>query len=380
MFEEYLPIFFLVLFGVITFIELVYYYVVFARFSFMKKKKATAIQQVPVSVVMVVKDAASVLLKTLPRLLNQQYDDFEIVMVNDNSQDETKLLILEYQQQYKNIKLVDLETAVTTIRGKKFALSMGIRCASHEHIIITDPECSPTSTHWIEKMAQNFVGQKKIVLGYSTYEKRNTPFNRLLHFDTLFNAMEYFSLARIHSTYRGDNKNLAFASSLFDAQRGFAAHNHISYGDEDIFISRAANKSNTAIEFSPDAVTVLQRGTNHRYWRDHKEGLYFTRKYNTFKNRLLLNGFGVVNILFYVTLALAVIFTYSDIVLLSVTLGIIALRLISQYFVFGFAAKKLQEKQVIPALLFYDLIFAFLNPIYYLAAQLHRERFSSSTR
>ena len=188
------------------------------------------------------------------------------------------------------------------------------------------------------------------------------------------------STARISVLYRGDNKNLAFVSSLFDAQRGFAAHNHISYGDEDIFISRAANKNNTAIEFAPEATTVLQRGTNHRYWRDHKEGLYFTRKYNTLKNRLLLNGFGVVNFLFYVTLALAVIFTYSDIVLLSVTLGIIALRLISQYFVFGFAAKKLQEKQVIPALLLYDLIFAFLNPIYYLAAQLHHERFSSSTR
>ena len=375
MIEEYLPIIIVVLFGVITFLELIYYYVIYARFSFLKKKKAVAIQNVPISIVMVVKDAASVLLKTLPKLLNQQYEDFEVVIVNDNSQDETQLLVVEYQQQYKNIKLVNLDTAVTTIRGKKFALSMGIRCATYDHVIITDPECSPTSSHWLEKMTQNFVGQKRIVLGYSTYEKRNNLFNRLLHFDTLVNAVQYFSLARIHSTYRGDDKNMAFTKSLFDAQRGFASHNHISYGDEDIFISRAATKNNTAIEFSHDAVTVLQRGTNHRYWRDHKEGLYFTRKYNTFKNRLILNSYGVINFLFYVALVFAILITLNDLVLLCVTLGIIASRIISQYFVFGFAAKKLNEKQVIPALLIYDIIFTILNPLYYLAAQIHHDRF-----
>ncbi len=332
-------------------------------------------QHEPISIVMVVKDAASVLLKTLPRLLNQQYETFEVVIVDDNSQDETKLLVVEYQQQYKNIKLVNLDSAVTTIRGKKFAISMGIRCASYNHILLTDPECAPTSTHWLEKMAQNFVGQVKIVLGYSTYEKRNNPFNRLLHFDTLVNAVQYFSLARIRSTYRGDNKNLAFCKSLFDAQRGFASHNHISYGDEDIFIARAANKKNTAIEFSPEAFTVLQRGANHRYWKDHKEGLYFTRKYNTFKNRFILNSYGIINLLFYVVLVFAILLTINDILLLSVTLGIMGVRIISQYFVFGFAAKKLHEKQVIPALPLYDLIFAILNPIYYIAAHIRHDRF-----
>ena len=180
MFEKYLPIIFVVLFGIITFLELIYYYVIFARFSFHKKKKAVSIQQVPVSVIMVVKDAAGVLLKTLPRLLNQQYAQFEVVIVNDNSQDETKLLVLEYQQQYKNIKLVDLDSAVTTIRGKKFAISMGVRCASYEHLLFTDPECTPSSSHWLGKMAENFVGQTRIVLGYSTYQKRNNPFNRML--------------------------------------------------------------------------------------------------------------------------------------------------------------------------------------------------------
>lgn len=373
--EVSLPSLVVILFGAITFIELAYYYLIYARFSFQRKKPQKSFYQPPVSVVMVAKDAAGVLLKTLPKFLNQQYGDFEVVVVDDNSQDDTKLLILEYQQQYTNLKLVELDTAVTTIRGEKFALSMGIRCASHPFLLVTNPECAPSSTHWLEKMAGNFEGGKQIVLGYSTFEKKNNPFNRLLHFDNLLNAIQYFSLARIHSPYRGDAKNMGFTEQVFTQQRGFAKHNHISYGEEDIFISRAANKNNTGIEYTPDAVTILQRGALHHYWKDHKQGLYYTRRYNTFRNRFLLTSYAIINLLFYVALAFAIVYSIGNILLIAVTAGIAAVRVISQYFVFGFAAKKLNEKQVIPGLILYDLLFALLNPLYFMDAQIRHDRF-----
>lgn len=365
----------LIIFGFITLIELLYYYVIFARFAFQKKRKVTSAEQVPVSIILVVKDAASTLLKTLPRLLNQHYGQFEIVVVNDNSRDETEMLVVEYKNQYPNIKLVNLDSAVTTIRGRKFAISMGIRCASYEHLLFIDAECVPTSSHWLEKMASHFADRKSIVIGYSTYEKRNSFFNRMLHFDTLFNAVQYFSHAIIGSTYRADGKNMAFNKVLFTKQRGFAAHNHISCGEEDIFISKAATKKNTAIEYDPEAFTVLQRKSKHTYWLSHKEGLYYTRKFNTLKNRILLASYDLINLLFYVALVVAILLTKADIMLLSIVLGIIFVRIVSQYLVFGFSAKKLNEKQVIPCLLIYDLLFAILNPLYYLLSKINHKKF-----
>lgn len=375
MFEVSLPSLIVIVFGAVTFVELLYYYLIYARFSFTKKKAQKYLYQPPVSIVMVAKDAAGVLLKTLPKFLNQQYGDFEVVVVNDNSQDDTKMLVVEYQQQYSNLKLVELDTAVTTIRGEKFALSMGIRCASHPYLVLTNPEYAPTSTHWLEKMAGNFENDRQIVLGYSTFEKKKSPFNRLLHFDNLLNAVQYFSLAQIHSTYRGDVKNLGITQQIFAQQRGFASHNHIRYGEEDIFISKAANAKNTAIEFSQDAVTVLQRDARFNKWLDHKQGLYYTRRFNSLKNRLLLGVYALVNLLFYVGLAFAILFSIGNVLLLSVTGGIFALRILSQYLVFGFAAKKLNEKQVIPGLLLYDLLFAVLNPLYYIDALIRHDRF-----
>lgn len=375
MLEMKLSLVVLIVFGAIAFVELLYYYGIFARFSFRRKKQAAVSEQVPVSIIIVVQNLAAVLLKTLPRILNQSYSKFELVVVDCNSQDDTKKLLYEYASQFPNLKIVNLDSAVTSIRGRKFAISMGIRCANYEHVLLTDAECRPSSPYWLERMASHFSDRKHIVLGYSTYEKKNNPFNRLLHFDNLFNAMQYFGHAIAKTTYRGDGKNVAYEKGLFYAQKGFASHNHICYGDEDIFISKASKKNNTDIEYSPEAVTVLQRGAIHNYWLHHKEGLYYTRKFNTLKNRILLNGYDLINLLFYIALAFAILLTLNNMTLLCITLSIAGVRILSQYFVFGFAAKKLDEKQIIPFLLIYDIIFAILNPIYHLAARIHHHRF-----
>lgn len=376
MLKENLYLGVLVVLGLIVLLQVLYYYGLYARFSFRKKKNKVADEDVPISVVVVVKDAASTLLKFFPRILNQQYPAFEVVVVNDHSHDDdTELLVKEYQSQYPNVKLVNLSSSVSTIRGSKFAVSMGIRCATYDHILLTDAACAPASPHWLERMAKCFAGKKTIVLGYSSYAKRNNPFNRLMRFDNLQNALQYFSLALAHSTYRGDSRNLAFDKSLFYKQKGFASHNHISCGIEDIFISRAAKPNNTAVEFSPDSFTVLQKSVSYRAWRKHKTGLYYTRKMNTLKNRFLLNGIAVLNLLFYAALAYAVVLFLHQPVLLAVALGIAAFRIVNQYIVFGVAAAKLNEKQVVPCLLLYDLFFAVANPLYYLSAKLNHQKF-----
>ena len=187
----------LIIFGVVTLIQLVYYYIIYGRFAFHRKKSALGFRDIPVSVVVVVRDDAAQLLQTLPQLLEQQYSFFEIVIVNDRSRDEYSLqAIQEYKERYPNIKIVDLSTAVSTSRGKKMAISMGIKCASYDHILLTSPNCTPTSKQWLSLMAENFQFQKKIVLGYSTFTKKRSPYNHFLHFDNM-RAVAY-GLYRIH--------------------------------------------------------------------------------------------------------------------------------------------------------------------------------------
>ena len=365
----------LILFGVVTLIQLVYYYIIYGRFAFYRKKNPLGFRDIPVSVVVVVRDDASQLLQTLPYLLEQQYSFFEIVVVNDRSRDEHSILaIQEYKERYPNIKIVDLSTAVSTSRGKKMAISMGIKCATYDHILLTSPNCKPASKLWLSQMAQNFQFQHKIVLGYNTFDKKKGPYSHFLHYDNLINAVQYFSHALLHTTYRGDLNNVAFVRPLFYQQKGFIAYNHLLYGEEDIFIHRASNKNNTAIEFSPDAATIRQHTPQYRYWRLHKVSLFFTRKYNSFKNRCLLSLYELSNLLFYVCLTLSILASLHQPIALYITLGIALVRIISMYVVMGISAKKLQEKQIIPYFLFYDILFSLLNPLYWLSAKINHKK------
>ncbi len=365
----------LILFGVVTLIQLVYYYIIYGRFAFHRKKNPLGFRDIPVSVVVVVRDDASQLLQTLPYLLEQQYSFFEIVVVNDRSRDENSLLaIQEYKDRYPNIKMVDLSTAVSTSRGKKMAISMGIKCATYDHILLTSPNCKPASKLWLSQMAQNFQFQHKIVLGYSTFDKKKGPYSHFLHYDNLIGAVQYFSHALLHTTYRGDLNNVAFVRPLFYQQKGFIAYNHLLYGEEDIFIHRASNKNNTTIEFSSDAATVRQHTPQYRYWRLHKVSLFFTRKYNSLKNRCLLSLYELSNLLFYVCLTLSILASLHQPVALYITLGIALVRIASMYIVMGISAKKLQEKQIIPYFLFYDILFSLLNPLYWLSAKINHKK------
>lgn len=365
----------LIIFGVITLIQLVYYYVIYGRFAFYRKKGALGFRDIPISVVIVVRDDAAQVLQTLPSLLEQQYSFYEIVIVNDRSRDENSLhAIREYKDRYPNIKIVDLSTAVSTSRGKKMAISMGIKCASHDHILLTSPNCKPASPQWLSMMAENFQFQHKIVLGYNTFAKKKGPYSHFLHYDNLVGAVQYFSHALLHTTYRGDLNNVGFVRPLFYRQRGFISYNHLLYGEEDIFIHRASTRDNTAIEYAAEAATVRQHTPQYSHWRLHKVSLFFTRKYNSLKNRIMLGLYELSNLLFYVFLVLSILAALHIPLLLYITAGIAVVRIASMYVVMGLSAKKLSEKTVIPHLLFYDLLFSLLNPLYWLSAKLQHNK------
>lgn len=366
-----------ILFVVIAVVQLIYYFIVYGKFAFHRKKSALSLREIPLSVVIVVRDNASQVLQTLPKFLEQQYPNYEIVIVNDRSPDEQSIFaIKEYQKRFSNVKFVDLSDAVSTSRGRKMAVSMGIKCSTHGNIVITDPDCIPASEHWLSNLSQNIQGQKKIVLGYSTYIKRRTPYNAFLHFDKLVDAVQYFSLSLFNSTYRGDFSNIVFMRNLFYQQKGFTSFNHLQWGEEDIFIHNVATPTNTAIEYSPDSAIISQNIPSYGYWRLHKISLFFTRKFNSLKNRTILSVYNITNLLFYVFLVFAILFNITNPVFLYTTIGIAVVRIASMYVVFGISAKKLNEKQIIPHLLFYDILFSLLNPLYWLASKLNNKKIS----
>jgi cellulose synthase/poly-beta-1,6-N-acetylglucosamine synthase-like glycosyltransferase len=329
---------------------------------------------VPVSIVISAKNEAHHLIRTLPLYLQQLYPQFEVVVVNDNSTDETANVIRDFMTQHPHLKLVDLTSSVTNIQGKKFPLSIGIKAASYDTLLLTDANTFPSSVYWLQNMANHFTGKTEVVLGYSTFEKKPGFLNRFIHYDTMHTALQYFSYSLAGIPYMGNGKNLAYTKSLFMGKKGFASLNHLKYGDDDLFVAQIANKNNCKIEYYKNSHTFSHSKQRLKDWFAEKRRHSSTFRYYKTVHKFLLNTYSLFTFLFFVVFGFALFFSFQNRVLLAVLLGIFVVKTGFQYFLFGKAASKLNEKNVIPFILFFDILFAVFNLFFFILSIFTRRK------
>lgn len=323
-----------------TMIQLAYYWFFFARLAFYRKPEADKSRQQPVSVIICARDEARNLAMNLPGILVQEYpSSHEIIVVDDNSFDESRYLLEELKKTFKDLHIIELKQEALLIPGKKYPLSVGIKSSRHEILLLTDADCVPATEHWITKMQEGFAEGIEIVLGYGAYHKKKGWLNKLVRMETLHSAMQYLSYALAGRAYMGVGRNLAYRKELFFRHKGFSAHNHVPGGDDDLFINMAARPGNTAIVVDPESFTLSQPAGTWRQWRRQKSRHYSTAKYYKPSHQWLLGLYALSQFLFYPMMVCSILF-YP---LWWIPVSVAGLRLISQLAVGYGVAKKLGE-------------------------------------
>lgn len=354
----------LIAFGLSLFIQLYYYLVFYSRILFYKNHTGKKDTQEPVSVIICARNEEENLEKNLPSILTQNYPDYEVIVVNDCSEDETEFVLERFQKKYKHLKTTTIKQDEKFYHSKKLALTIGIKAAKNEFLLLTDADCIATSNKWIEKMQANFTDKTEIILGYGGYKREKKLINNFIRFDTLFIALQYLTFALSNRPYMGVGRNLAYRKSLFFKHKGFAQHNHIESGDDDLFVSQAATKQNTAIEISHESITRSEAEQSFGAWFKQKKRHTSTSKLYKFgtKWRLFLENFSRVSFYTFFVLSL-VFFQYYYIYIL----GAFAFRMILQLIIFKATMKKLHEKNLwLPSLL-YDFFMPFISFSFILA-------------
>ncbi|MFT3825459.1 MAG: glycosyltransferase [Chitinophagaceae bacterium] len=330
-------------FCLVTFIQLLYYWLLFRRVAFHTPSAKERSQQHAVSVIICARDEAANLARNLPGVLVQKYPStHEIIVVNHNSQDETRYLLEEFKKTFKNLHIVNLEQEAKGIPGKKYPLSIGIKEARHEILLLTDADCVPASEDWLQKMQDAYEDGIEIVLGHGSYNKRSGILNKLIRFENFHTAIQYFSYALAGIPYMGVGRNLSYKKSLFFSNKGFSSLNHIIGGDDDLFINRIATKSNTQVMLDPETFTMSEPKKTFGNWVRQKNRHYTTAKYYKPLHKWLLGMYTTTHFLFYPLLALSIIFFNWQI-----SLGVFAVRTITQFIIYFNAMKKLQEKDLL---------------------------------
>ena len=346
----------IVLFLISTFIQLFYYFFFYTRVPFSKIKKSKARVQ-PVSIVICARNEARNLQKNLPLILNQDYAEFEVIVVNDCSDDNTEELLEDLEKKYARLKTTHIKKDAKFTHGKKLALTIGIKAASHEWLLLTDADCKPGTEQWISGMQKNFSKKTSVVLGYGAYSREKSLINNFIRFDTFFIALQYFGFAMAGRPYMGIGRNLAYRKSLFFENKGFAAHRKLTSGDDDLFINQVATAGNTKVEFSFDTHTYSEAEKTFYDWLRQKKRHLTTGSHYNMGTKGLLAGEIISRVLFYILFIVLLV----DLKFFIIVLAAFFIRLFTMLTIYKIGMTRLKEMNLFVPSLFYDILSPFIN-------------------
>ena len=348
-------VFLFILFIISTLILLCYYLCFFKKFiNYHKAYQSNSFP--PVSILICAKNEAKNLEKFLPLIYQQDYPEFEVVLINDRSVDETHDIMRSYKRKYPK------QTIITNIphskdkrlaQNKKYALTMGIKAARNNHLLFTDADCQPLSKQWVKLMSTQLNKDKQIVLGYGKYQKQKSWLNKLIRYETMQTALQYFSYAIKGIPYMGTGRNLAYTKELFMKNNGFYKHLDVMSGDDDLFVNEVATNTNTAICLKPESFT---ESIPKSKWSDYiyqKRRHITTAKFYQSKHKKLLGLYSLSLLFFWFTSIYLLISNF----LFGWVFTLFILRILVSWYIQYKSARKLQEKDLV---LFYPFLEIFL--------------------
>ena len=278
-----------------------------------------------------------------------------MIVVDDSSEDGSDLLLERWSRQYGNLYHTFVPRGARVLSNKKLALTIGIKAAHYDYLLLTDADCRPESKHWIREMMKGFSNeQTELVLGFSPYFEKKGLLNHIIGYDTLFNGLQYMGMARAGKPYMGVGRNLAYKRETFFSVGGFKGLLGNRAGDDDLFVNRIATASNTAVVNNSDSLIWSVPKTTWREWFHQKRRhLSVSPQYRT-RSKIQVTLEPLSRGIFYAcVLASAIV---GSIELISIALALFLLRLLVQLIIINVSVRRLNMRGYGLGLIAYDII------------------------
>lgn len=350
--------------GVLFIIQQVYYWGLYNRInrhcqSVDKGQIAFTTELPPISVIICAHNEVDNLRNNLKSILEQDYPQFEVIVVNDGNADDTDDYLTVLREQYPHLYHSFVPDSSRYISHKKLAVTLGIKASKYNWLVFTDANCQPQSDQWLRLLARNFTPQTQIVLGYSNYEQGKGWLHTRIAFDNLFTYMRLLGFALLQKPYMGIGRNLAYRKELFYTHKGFSAHLNLLRGDDDLFVNQTANSKNTRVETTPSSVIHMQPVIHYKVWKEEKIGYASTAHLYGGAQRYILGTETATRIFFYAAWITTAIegLLHHHWCLAGIAILLFILRTVAQAIIINRTAHNLgEEKRYCFSLPLFDLL------------------------
>lgn len=298
--------------GILLFIQLLYHLIIYK--SVIRNTRKAAKHKIiysddrpPLSVILYHNGTAEELEENLPAILEQDYPQFEVIVITDEKVSESVDYLKRIEGQYPHLYHSYLPDSSKWISRKKLAISLGIRASKYDWLVFTEPFCKPESRQWLSLLARNFTQNTQIVLGYGYFHKEKGWKQRTRSFDNFFRSLRYLSMGLLRLPYMATGRNMAYRKELYLQNKGFGKHLDLLRGHDDLFVNQVANRKNTRVETSADAAVVMKPLKTKKFWKEERLGYESTSHYFHGIHRHLMGFETLTRFLFFLISITAIV-------------------------------------------------------------------------
>jgi len=355
--------------------QLLFYWVVLAKpyyhmRSLVKENFRDNQEQPPVSVIVCIKKSNHDLFRFLSGILEQEYPEFEVIVVTDRISDADEETLERLKLNYPHLYSTHVPDDTRNISRKKLALTLGIKAAKYDKLLFTESDSHVRTKYWISLMARHFSNRKTIVLGFSAFKQATNLFRRYKAYDYFVSNLQMISLALFNHPYAGNGRNLAYTKTHFLEKKGFVKYRILQHGEDDLFINEIATSENTAVELSPASVTLAEMEDFYD-WKHEKIDRMVTKHFYKRGPVALWRLESYIRICFYAALIACFICgapyaSPENFILPGIAFLCFAIQLSSQFFVINKIAKHLRLNKFYLTVFLYDLFQPLIDSYFYI--------------
>ena len=231
------------------------------------QKTETAENQPPVSILITAHDNLAELERNLSMFLRQQYAaDYQVIVVCQSTDGETLDFLKRTAAENPHLYYTYIPESSRYMSRKKLQITLGVKAAKHEWIILTEPNCRPSNDKWLQTMVRQCQDPNHLVLGYVALDEETKSVRR---FDSIRKA--YYVLRRAQQTYgyRSHMPNVAFRKSDFMKEQGYQGNLEYVRGEYDFLVNKYALCGDTATELDCDAWLIREAPSNKSWHNAH---------------------------------------------------------------------------------------------------------------
>lgn len=285
----------------------IFYHIFYIR-SLRKEKNKKPIQNTePLSIVICSKNESSYLEENLPLFLEQDYKDYEIIVVNDGSFDDTETILAQYQLKYPHLRTTKIPVDEKFHHNKKLAITIGIKAAKNEHLIFSSIRNKPSGNNWLKTLMRSW--DKGVIMGYANFENKKGFLHNFLKFDLLLKSIKSSSFALSGNPHSGNGNNLGYKKADFFRNKGFAKQAHFEAGYDHLMVQQLGKLSGNSVCNHPNAKVNLCSENKLEQWTEINQQYYKCRKYFSRKTKLIIDTETLSKVIFYSFFIYALFFT-----------------------------------------------------------------------